>query len=355
MEVQQHYTELVSMFTHPVFLVKDGIIIAVNKSAQELKFQINTSVFDIIASGQDAYQELTQGSISLTVETGPINTVAAVVRTGELDYFHLNCVGDNTELRALALASQILRDPLTNIVALTESIIAQDTADLPPKERTRIGLYHQNIHRLLRIVGNMSDTYCYTERMHHPEALNLPDVISDAVRSAQQLFNDATIRLTCHADSSSIIGLADQNLLDRAVYNMLSNAVHFSDPGSKILATLNCSRQSIRFTVENDCADFSPELLRTIFFRYRRVPSYANGRSGLGLGIPMIQTIASIHKGSLLVTVPSPGKVRFCLSFPVRQDHNGTLRSPMPRFDYAGGFDHALLELSDVLPGDAFE
>ena len=111
----------------------------------------------------------------------------------------------------------------------------------------------------------------------------------------------------------------------------------------------------IRFTVENDCTNFSPEMLRTIFFRYRRVPSVTDGKTGLGLGIPMIQAIASIHKGSVLVTVPAPGKVRFCLSFPVRQDYRGTLRSSALRLDYAGGFDRSLLELSDVLPSDAFE
>lgn len=356
MDVQEHYSELISMFTHPVFLVENGIIIAANKEAQDLQLHINTPVFDIIVSGQEAYRELTDGSVSLTVETGPVNTVAAVVRLGQLDYFHLNCIGDQSDLRALALASQHLRDPLTNIIALAEGFLPADADKLPSKDKLRHGLFNQNIHRLLRIVGNMSDTYGHTEKIYHMEALDLPAVISDAVYSAQHLLKDSSVQLNFSAPTvHSIIGLADQSLLERAVYNMLSNAVRFADPGSQISATLSCSNQSIRFTVDNDCCDFTPDLLRTIFFRYRRAPSITDGKSGLGLGIPMIQSIASIHKGALLVTVPAPGKVRFSLSFPVRKDRSGTLKSPILRLDYAGGFDHSLLELSDVLPGNTFE
>lgn len=355
MKAAEHNAQLLSMFAHPVFLVKDGIITAANKAAQDLQICENTSVFDILLSGQDAYRELTDGSLSLTVGIGPVSAVAAVVPMGDADFFHLNCAGDNPDLRALALASQHLRDPLTNMIALADGLFSQQTENLSQKKKLRIAQFNQNLHRLLRSVSNMSDAYSCTERTQGMEQLNITAVVTDAVQTAQQLLNESTVKLSFTADTASITGLADQNLLERAVYNMLSNAIRFADPGSEVRATLHSSKRTIHFTVDNDCKDFSRELLGTIFFRYRRAPSISDTGSGLGLGIPMIQAIASVHKGSLLVTLPKPGRVRFCLSIPVRQDQSGTLRSPILRPDYAGGHDHSLLELSDVLPGKAFE
>ena len=95
--------------------------------------------------------------------------------------------------------------------------------------------------------------------------------------------------------------------------------------------------------------------METIFFRYRSAPSITDGNNGLGIGIPMVQAAASVHNGSLLVTQPTQGKVRFSLTIPITQDNSGNLRSPIIRPDYAGGYDRSLIELSDILPASAYE
>ena len=157
------------------------------------------------------------------------------------------------------------------------------------------------------------------------------------------------------ADTSNATGLADQALLERAVYNLLSNAYRYSPEDSVISTTLHCEKSRVRFTVENSCNNMSTDMLSTIFFRYRRAPSLMDSDKGLGLGIPIIQAITSAHKGSLLVTIPETGKIRFCLTIPVIRDTRGTLRNPTMRPDYADGHDRSLIELSDILPSSAYE
>ena len=355
MDATQHNTELLSMFAHPAFLVKDGIIIAANKAAQDLQITESTSVSDILASGQDEYKAFSTGTLSLTVSTGPVSAIAAVVRTGDFDYFHLSRIGENSDLRTLALASQQLRDPLTNISALAESLIPNETEALSEKDQARVALFHQNLHRILRLVGNMSDSYNCTERVYNMEHLNICAVITDAVHNTQQLLDKSAAKLTFTSNDNSVISLADHSLLGRAVYNMLSNAIRFADPNSEIIANLRVNPRTVCFTVENDCQKFTSDQLGTMFFRYRRVPTITDGGCGLGLGIPMIQAIASAHNGSLLATIPEPGKVRFCLSLPIRKSTTGILRDSLLRPDYTGGYDHGLIELSDVLPSDAYK
>lgn len=348
-------TGMLNMFTHPVFQVTDGTILAANQSAQALQIQENTSVFDLLISGEDAYRCFTGGSLSLTLAIGPVNMIAAVIRADGSDYFHLLSGSEAPDLQALALASQHLRDPLSNIIALSDSLFAQERDSMDEKKKHRIAQLNQNLHRLLRTVGNMSDVHGCADRKNGMEPLNIPDILRETVETAQQQLRSGACQLELSADGSAAVGMADRDLMERAVFNLLSNALRYKDADTAVYASIRCDKNRVQFTVENSCKDITPEMLGTIFFRYRRTPSITDGSKGLGLGIPMVQAAAAAHKGSLLVTQPAPGKVRFCLTVPVILDKSGTLRSPILRPDYTGGYDRSLIELSDILPGSAYE
>lgn len=355
METKEISTGVLNMFTHPVFQVKNGTVLAANQSAQALQIRENTPVFDLIVSGQEEYQSFDSGSISLTLAIGPVNLIATVVRADGNDYFHLISGNDAPDLQALALASQHLRDPLSNIIALSDSLFALEQGSMDKKKYMRYAQLNQNLHRLLRSVGNMSDVQSCTERKICMEPLKIADILRETTATVQQQLDSSNYKLKLTVDGSADIGMADRDLLERAAYNLLSNAIRYKDADTEVHVTIRCDKKRVLFTVENSCKDLSPEALETIFFRYRGAPSTANGNNGLGLGIAMVQAAASAHKGSLLVTQPAQGKVRFCLTIPVMQDKSGNFRSPIIRPDYAGGYDRCLIELSDILTASAYE
>ena len=354
METNQVSNGVLNMFTHPVFQVKDGTILAVNHSAQTLQINENTSVFDMITSGAEEYQGFDGGTLSLTLKIGQAKLIATVVRTGGSDYFHLIAGNNAPDLQALALASQHLRDPLSNVIALSDSLFALEQNNMDLKKRARYAQLNQNLHRLLRSVGNMSDVQSCTERKISMEPLNIADILRQATETVQQQLDSSDVlKLAVHGIADA--GMADRDLLERAAFNLLSNALRYKDENTQVHATIRCEKKRVVFTVENSCKDLTPEKLETIFFRYRNTPSITDSNKGLGLGIPMVQAAASVHNGSLLVTQPAQGKVRFCLTIPIMQDKSGNLRSPIIRPDYAGGFDRCLIELSDILPASAYE
>ena len=57
----------------------------------------------------------------------------------------------------------------------------------------------------------------------------------------------------------------------------------------------------------------------------------------------------------MLIDTPEDGGTRITLTIPVRQREGDTLRSPTLRPDRYGDRDHALIELSDVLPPEVFD
>ena len=353
MEPSINHVGMLSMFTHPVFQVVDGLIVAVNRQAADLQIKENTPVFDILESAKDEYRDFTGGTMSLSVKAGDVRFVAAVVKCDQSDIFHILTGSENNELQALALAAQHLREPLCNVIALTDTMLTLD--DNPnPKNRLYSAQLNQNLHKLMRTIGNMSDTGVCANRTSGMQIQNITALINDALLHTKDLLGQ-NHQLLVKPCNDNINGLADDTLLERAVYNMISNAIRYSPEGSTVTASVQHSKAKVILTVENECPNFSPEQMGTLFFRYRRTPSVTEGNTGLGLGIPLIQAVAAAHRGSLLFTLPEPGKVRFCLTIPVRTGSGTNLRSPILRPDYAGGYDHRLIELADILPSERYE
>ena len=200
----------------------------------------------------------------------------------------------------------------------------------------------------------MSDTGACANRTSAMEMQNICAIVTNALYAAKDQLADLN-RIKIHGDGGTLVSLSDKTMLERAVYNLISNAVKYSPAESTVQAWVHCTKDKLMLTVENDCPGFTAEQLGTIFFRYRRVPSITDGGSGLGLGVPMIQAVANAHKGSLLLTMPEAGKLRFCLSLPLRENRSGSLRSVSLQPDYHGGHDISLTELADILPDKAYQ
>ena len=86
-----------------------------------------------------------------------------------------------------------------------------------------------------------------------------------------------------------------------------------------------------------------------------RKPALSSANAGLGLGLVIVRAAAAAHGGTVLVEQPKEGGTRVSVSFAIRTSMEPTLGSLLPPLDYAGGKDHALLELSDALPASAYE
>ena len=71
---------------------------------------------------------------------------------------------------------------------------------------------------------------------------------------------------------------------------------------------------------------------------------------GIGLGMVLIRSAAAAHGGTVLVRRMPDGGTSITMTLAIRKKTDSTLTSPILHMDYAGGFDHALMELADVLP-----
>lgn len=349
MEHKNTHSTLLELIERPAFFVRQGCIDEVNQAARQLPLIPGTKIDAILADSLADYQNFTGGSLSLTVTAAQCPYKAQVLRTGDGDIFVLDSA--YPELRAVALAAQHLRSPLNSVMTVADQLSETST-----KSDTHLAQLQRGLYRLHRIVCNMSDSYRYQQKNSaHLEMTDITSVFNDCIEAINTRLSSGGIHIHYTGLSQPVIGLADREMLERAVYNLISNAVKFMSTGSKLDVKLTQNGNVLCFTVQNQ--DHVPMPQDLPFSRFLREPGIEDSRNGIGLGMALVRAVAACHGGTVLVDNPTPKSTRITMTLCVTGNTDSMVRSTirLPMSNYAGDRDMGLLELSEILPVDAYQ
>lgn len=246
-----------------------------------------------------------------------------------------------------------LKSSLGNIHSALERVAPPALRD----ENKTIDLYaavlSQSYYRLLRLANNLSDG---AELEHlSPVRLRNDDIVgfcSAAMDQARQPAELLGLELDFSCGKSSHIIAMDADRLERLLLNLLSNAFKFTPRGGRVWLEVRIGPQQVELRLNDTGCGIPWELQETVFDRYRQTGRMEPPPHGLGLGLPICRKIAREHGGSILL-ISRPGEgTTVVVSLPNRRAKAQELNSFV--VDYAGGYNHTLLELSDALPKQAF-
>lgn len=348
MEEKKEQLGLLDMMVRPAFCVKENRIKKVNSAAQALLILPGTDVRSLLLTGQEEYEAFENGCLYLKLNLSPKGCGASVVKADGSDVFVLDQESDDAELRCLALAARELREPLTNIMLSAEQLMASAESS---EQAARL---NRGLHQMLRIIGNMSDAVRSTLTAQQ-ETRNFGALFAEIFEKAKSYVAHTGIQLTYQGLSEELLGLADGEQLERAVLNILSNAVKFTPSGGTITAQLTRQGRMLRLSITDSGSGIAENIRSSLFHRYLRQPGIEDSRFGLGLGMVLIRSAAANHGGTVLIDQPEGKGTRITLTLAIRQNTSGTLRSPILRVDYAGEREHGLIELADCLPVSVYE
>ncbi len=341
----------------PAFLVKDGIILYANQSALDRQLSIDTPVSELISTGKEEYDLYTGGRLCLTLCICGVFCEASITQA---DSFHLFCLEspyEEPEFRAYALAAQHLRDALTSAMSSAELLLPGIATQENPQLQQQAAQLNRSLHQLLRTVCNMSDASLY--RSYQSSRMQTRDVAAffeEILEKASFLAAKANKKLVYKCPNQRIPCLIDEEKLERALLNLISNAIKYTPEGSTIEASLHRNGSRLYFTVQNSGDGVSSQELRNIFSRFLREPGIEDGRNGIGLGMSIVRSVAAIHGGTVLMEQPANAGLRLTMTIADQSPDSTQLHDNTHLIlDYAGGWDHALLELSDALPSHVYE
>ena len=129
---------------------------------------------------------------------------------------------------------------------------------------------------------------------------------------------DGEVALTTIVADQPVIAELDRTLLQRAVGNLVSNALAHTPRGGSVVLATNTDFSMLRIEVSDTGVGIPVEALPRVFDRFFRVDSSrSHGSGGTGLGLAIVKSIALLHGGNVEIA-SQPGKgTRVTLQMPV--------------------------------------
>jgi two-component system, OmpR family, sensor histidine kinase MprB len=203
----------------------------------------------------------------------------------------------------VADASHELRTPLTSIRTNIE--VLQRSEDLPAEERQRLlADIVAQVEELTVLIGDLVELSRGTEPPAHVEEIRLDLIVKEAVERAQRHAPGVPFQLDLR--ESLVRGVPAR--VERAVANLLDNAVKWNPDGKPIEVTVDDGE----VTVRDHGPGISKQDLPYIFDRFYRSAA-ARGRPGSGLGLAIVRQVAESHGGEVAVEDAEDGGARFRL------------------------------------------
>jgi len=206
-----------------------------------------------------------------------------------------------------------LRTPISNLMTQTHVTLAQARTIEDYRE-----VLFSNVEELDRLARMVSDMLFLAKADHglimpQRETVDLARELTELIEfygiAAHE--RDVTLQL----EGAGIV-MGDRSMLRRAIGNLLSNAIRYSQPGGVTRVVLSKTGDGdITAVVENTGADIAPEQLPRIFDRfYRADPSRHASSEGAGLGLAITQSIIRAHDGKIQATSAN-SITRFTITF----------------------------------------
>ena len=208
------------------------------------------------------------------------------------------------QAQLVADAGHELRTPLTSLRTNIEVLLRGH--DLPEVDRAALFAdITGQLGELTTLVGDLVELARDDEQRPEPQDVRLDQVVEDAIDRARRrapatLFTVSVTEATVRSQP---------NLLERAVLNVLDNAVKWSPPGSSIDVSITRDATRWRLAVRDHGPGITDEDLPHVFDRFYRSAG-ARSLPGSGLGLAIVRQVVESSGGSVTAaTSPEGGAV----------------------------------------------
>ncbi len=237
------------------------------------------------------------------------------------DQFQLLQAQDQNRRSFIANISHDLRTPLTATQGYLE-MLQQKYNSLDDDQRQKylnVSLKHSK--RLQSLISDLFELAKLDDRSEQlsNEIFSFNDIVSDVVQGYQPQANSKQMDLIYHTGNSRLLIRGDLAMIDRAVSNLIGNALQYTQDGGRVTVTVAAvSRQDtefVNFTIEDNGPGIDPAQIENIFKRFHRADNEHNQSAHAGLGLTITDRIVDLHGGRL--TAENTGKgTRFSFSLP---------------------------------------
>lgn len=216
--------------------------------------------------------------------------------------------------------SHEFRTPLTLIISPLEELIADPS--VPPSISNSLKLINRNVVRLLRLVNQLIEfrKIGYDGMKINPSKNNITLFCKDIIYAFKDIALKRNIELKFKSTVNDIEIWFDVNMLDKVLFNLLSNAFKFTNSGDKIRVTIELENDEfIKIIVQDTGLGMTEEDSKHAFELFYQGKTHQT--KGSGLGLTLSKEIVELHKGKILVNSQLGLGTTFTVMLPTGDTH----------------------------------
>lgn len=213
----------------------------------------------------------------------------------------------NRYQQAMHFVTHEMRTPLTAIQGSSELMTRYNLSE--EKRRQVAELIHAESRRMARMI----ETFLSVERLTagqvelRREPFEAGEMVEVCVNRARPLAERKQIRIRIERIEDGAL-LGDRELMEYAIYNLLTNAIKYSPPETEVTVSGGREGAQVRIAVRDQGFGMDRDELRNLFRKfYRTRRAEASGEKGTGIGLSIVREIVTLHGGSVEVE-SEPGK-----------------------------------------------
>ena len=208
--------------------------------------------------------------------------------------------------QAIHFVTHEMRTPLTAVQSASELMGRYNLSE--EKRKQFADMINQESKRLARMIQTFLDVERLSDGQMElkREPFSARDLVDACLERVRPLGERKNIGIKTEALDGNLEG--DRELMEYAVYNLMTNAVKYSPAGTEITVASRPQGSWLRLSVQDQGIGMDAKELRQIFQKfYRTKRAEASGENGTGIGLSIVEQIVQHHGGKMEVS-SEPGK-----------------------------------------------
>ena len=204
----------------------------------------------------------------------------------------------------IANVAHELKTPMTTISGFADGILDGTI----PKDKMEpyletISSETKRLNRLVRSMLELSRIQSGSLSELRAKSFDAAELLAQTLILFESKINEKRLEVDAQLPEDPMLVCGDRDAINQVMYNLLENAVKFSDPGSELGAALFKQGGKAYVSIRNHGPTIPPDELPLIFDRFHKTDkSRSVDRDGYGLGLYIVKTILGNHGEDIAVT-----------------------------------------------------
>ena len=220
----------------------------------------------------------------------------------------------------IANVSHDLRTPLAILKGYVETLQMKKDTLTESEKQEYLQITHDNIDKLSNLINQLFEYSKLEAEQVTPvkEPFSITELSHDLIAKFEVLAKQKQIDLQLNNPNENCMVYADVSLVERALQNLIENAIKYTEPKGEVKLSLNHKKNQIEISITDTGKGIPVGEQPFIFDRYKQVDKSTN-KQGYGLGLAIVKKIMDLHDTTITVLSKPKEGSSFIFNLPAYQ------------------------------------